>query len=163
MAVDVPNLVVCVPVLSHPPAIALPAVYTAFGSQLLSLPTVSSCVKWVVSGKDVRKVVFGYGTTWHQERSILRPRRLRPRRHRAAAEPEDHERDHHRPRASPRKGMKLVVATGRRFEDAREYAGRLGFAGGDPVICYGGSMVRRIDGETLLHRTLPTELGVEVL
>jgi hydroxymethylpyrimidine pyrophosphatase-like HAD family hydrolase len=61
------------------------------------------------------------------------------------------------------RGMKLVVATGRRFEDAREYAGRLGFAGGDPVICYGGSMVRRIDGETLLHRTLPTELGVEVL
>jgi Cof subfamily protein (haloacid dehalogenase superfamily) len=61
------------------------------------------------------------------------------------------------------RGMKLVVATGRRFEDAREYAGRLGFAGGDPVICYGGSMVRRIDGETLLHRTLPTQLGVDVL
>jgi Cof subfamily protein (haloacid dehalogenase superfamily) len=61
------------------------------------------------------------------------------------------------------RGMRLVVATGRRFEDAREYAGRLGFAEGDPVICYGGSMVRRIDGETLLHRTLPSELGMEVL
>jgi Cof subfamily protein (haloacid dehalogenase superfamily) len=61
------------------------------------------------------------------------------------------------------RGMRLVVATGRRFEDAREYAERLGFADGDPVICYGGSMVRRINGETLLHRTLPTELSMEVL
>ena len=61
------------------------------------------------------------------------------------------------------RGMRLVVATGRRFEDAREHAQRLGFAGGDPVICYGGSMVRRLDGETLLHRTLPKELSIEVL
>ena len=61
------------------------------------------------------------------------------------------------------RGMRLVVATGRRFEDAREYAQRLGFAAGNPVICYGGSMVRSINGETLLHRTLPRELGIEVL
>ncbi|HET9965510.1 MAG TPA: Cof-type HAD-IIB family hydrolase [Rubrobacter sp.] len=61
------------------------------------------------------------------------------------------------------RGMRLVVATGRRFEDAREYAGRLGFAGHDPLICYGGSMVRRINGETLLHRKLPVSLGIEVL
>ncbi len=60
-------------------------------------------------------------------------------------------------------GVRLLVATGRRFEGAREHALRLGFADGDPLICYGGSMVRRIDGETLLHRTLPKELGVEVL
>jgi Cof subfamily protein (haloacid dehalogenase superfamily) len=61
------------------------------------------------------------------------------------------------------RGMRLVVATGRRFESAREYAGRLGFADDDPLICYGGSMVRRINGETLLHRTLPGLLGREVL
>jgi Cof subfamily protein (haloacid dehalogenase superfamily) len=61
------------------------------------------------------------------------------------------------------RGMRLVVATGRRFEDAEAYATSLGFADRDPVICYGGSMVRRINGETLLHRTLPRELGVEVL
>jgi hypothetical protein len=61
------------------------------------------------------------------------------------------------------RGMRLVVATGRRFEDARDYASRLGFGDRDPVICYGGSMVRRIDGETLLHRTLPRNLAVEVL
>jgi Cof subfamily protein (haloacid dehalogenase superfamily) len=60
-------------------------------------------------------------------------------------------------------GMRLVLATGRRFEDARDYAKRLGFGDRDPVICYGGSMVRRIDGETLLHRTLPRKLGIEVL
>jgi len=61
------------------------------------------------------------------------------------------------------RGMRLVVATGRRFEGAREHAQRLGFSGSDPVICYGGSMVRRMNGEILLHRTLPRELGVEVL
>jgi Cof subfamily protein (haloacid dehalogenase superfamily) len=61
------------------------------------------------------------------------------------------------------RGMRLVVATGRRYEDAREYAERLGFAERDPVICYGGSMVRRISGETLLHRTLPRDLSGEVL
>jgi hypothetical protein len=61
------------------------------------------------------------------------------------------------------RGMRLVVATGRRFEGAHEHAERLGFVGSDPVICYGGSMVRRMNGETLLHRKLPRELGVEVL
>src|SRR5215210_2665291 len=59
--------------------------------------------------------------------------------------------------------MRLVVATGRRFEEAREYAGRLGFADHDPLICYGGSMIRRMNGETLLHRKLPGSLGIEVL
>jgi Cof subfamily protein (haloacid dehalogenase superfamily) len=61
-------------------------------------------------------------------------------------------------------GMRLVVATGRRFEGAREHAGRLGFEEGDPVICYGGSMVRTMNGEeTLLHRTLSRSLSIEVL
>lgn len=61
------------------------------------------------------------------------------------------------------RGMRLVVATGRRFEGAREHARRLGFEGDDPVICYGGSMVRRMNGETLLHRTISRDLGAEVL
>lgn len=61
------------------------------------------------------------------------------------------------------RGMRLVVATGRRYESAREHAGRLGFGGSDPVICYGGSMVRRMNGETLLHRTLPRAPSVEAL
>jgi Cof subfamily protein (haloacid dehalogenase superfamily) len=61
------------------------------------------------------------------------------------------------------RGMRLVVATGRRFEGAREHAERLGFATLDPLICYGGSMVRRMNGETLLHYTLTRSLGVEML
>jgi len=61
------------------------------------------------------------------------------------------------------RGVRLVVATGRRFEGAREHAERLGFAGVDPLICYGGSMIRRMNGETLLHRPLQRGLGVEVL
>ena len=48
------------------------------------------------------------------------------------------------------RGMRLVVATGRRFESAREQAQRLGFTGRDPVICYGGSMVRRMNGELFI-------------
>jgi Cof subfamily protein (haloacid dehalogenase superfamily) len=61
------------------------------------------------------------------------------------------------------RGMRLVVATGRRFKGARDHAARLGFEGEDPVICYGGSMVRRMNGETLLHRTLGRNVSVEVL
>ncbi len=61
------------------------------------------------------------------------------------------------------RGVRLVVATGRRFSGAREYAGRLGFEDDDPVVCYGGSMVRTMGGETLLHRKLHKALGVEAL
>jgi Cof subfamily protein (haloacid dehalogenase superfamily) len=61
------------------------------------------------------------------------------------------------------RGVRLVVATGRSFEGAREHAERLGFEDQDPLICYGGSMVRRMNGETLLHRTLERGSSVEVL
>lgn len=60
-------------------------------------------------------------------------------------------------------GARLVVATGRRFETASEHAGRLGFSGDEPVICYGGSMVRGMDGRTLLHRTIERSLALEIL
>ena len=66
-------------------------------------------------------------------------------------------------RALRERGMRLVVATGRRFEGARKHAERLGFRGEDPVICYGGSMVRRMDGKTLLHHTVPKDLSIEVI
>ena len=61
------------------------------------------------------------------------------------------------------RGVRLVVATGRSFEGAREHAERLGFEDRDPLICFGGSMVRRMNGETLLHRTLERGSSVEVL
>ena len=60
-------------------------------------------------------------------------------------------------------GVRLLVATGRRFEGAREHATRLGFGDEDLLICYGGSMIRRMNGETLMHRTLSKEVSVEVL
>ena len=61
-------------------------------------------------------------------------------------------------------GVRVLVATGRHFEGAREHAARLGFGGRDPVICYGGSMVRRMDAsETLLLRIVPREPAAEVL
>ena len=61
------------------------------------------------------------------------------------------------------RGMRLVVATGRRFEGACEHAERLGFAEDEPLICYGGSMIRRMTGETLLHNRLQRDLSIEVL
>lgn len=61
------------------------------------------------------------------------------------------------------RGARLVVATGRQYEGAYEHAYRMGFRGSEPVICYGGAMIRSIDGETLLHRTMEREIGVEVL
>src|SRR5918997_1903058 len=58
------------------------------------------------------------------------------------------------------RGVRLVVATGRRFEGAREHAERLGFADEDPLICYGGSVFRRINGESLQHRPRPRNASV---
>ncbi|MDQ4105636.1 MAG: HAD family hydrolase [Actinomycetota bacterium] len=60
-------------------------------------------------------------------------------------------------------GMRLIVATGRHYGSAREHALKLGFEGQDPLICYGGSMVRRMNGETLMHHTLPRDLSLEAL
>lgn len=60
-------------------------------------------------------------------------------------------------------GTRVVVATGRRFEGAGGHAARLGLQPEDPIVCYGGAMVRRLGGETLLHRTLPRDLSVEFL
>jgi len=61
------------------------------------------------------------------------------------------------------RGARIVVATGRSFEGAYEHAHRLGLRDSDPAICYNGAMVRRMDGETLLHRTLPKHLSIEFL
>lgn len=60
-------------------------------------------------------------------------------------------------------GMRLIVATGRHYGSAREHALKLGFENRDPLICYGGSMVRRMNGETLMHRTLQRDLSIEAL
>lgn len=61
------------------------------------------------------------------------------------------------------RGARIVVATGRQYENTTEHAGRLGFQDSEPIICYGGAMIRSINGDTLLHRTMDHQLGVEVL
>lgn len=61
------------------------------------------------------------------------------------------------------RGVRVVVATGRRFEGASEQARRLGSGDGDPLVCYGGSMVRRLSGETLLSHRVPHAESVEFL
>ena len=61
------------------------------------------------------------------------------------------------------RGVRLVVATGRRYQGALEHAEKLGFGEEDPIICFGGSMIRRMNGETLLHRTVARDASVRVL
>jgi Cof subfamily protein (haloacid dehalogenase superfamily) len=61
------------------------------------------------------------------------------------------------------RGVKPVIATGRRFQGAYEFVEQLGFEEGDPVICYGGAMIRRLNGETLLHRTVSKSVSAEVV
>jgi Cof subfamily protein (haloacid dehalogenase superfamily) len=60
-------------------------------------------------------------------------------------------------------GVRVVLATGRRYEGAREHAVRLGFGGDEPLVCYGGSMIRSINGETLLKNSMPAEGALEAL
>ncbi|MGH3089931.1 MAG: HAD-IIB family hydrolase, partial [Rubrobacteraceae bacterium] len=61
------------------------------------------------------------------------------------------------------RGVKVVLATGRRYEGAKEHAERLGFAPEDPLVCYGGSMIRSISGETTRRSVMTVEDGIEVL
>ncbi len=60
-------------------------------------------------------------------------------------------------------GARVVLATGRRYEGAREHAMRLGFSGDEPLVCYGGSMIRTINGETLMCNSMPVEGALETL
>lgn len=60
-------------------------------------------------------------------------------------------------------GVRVVLATGRRYEGAREHAARLGFSEEEPLVCYGGSMIRAINGETFLKTSMPVEGALETL
>lgn len=60
-------------------------------------------------------------------------------------------------------GVKVVLATGRRYEGAKEHAERLGFSEDDPLVCYGGSMIRSINGETTHRSVMTVEDGLSVL
>lgn len=59
--------------------------------------------------------------------------------------------------------IRVVLATGRRYEGAREHAMRLGFSEDEPLVCYGGSMIRSIRGETFLENSMPAEGALEIL
>ncbi len=60
-------------------------------------------------------------------------------------------------------GLRVVLATGRRYEGAREHAMRLGFGDDEPLVCYGGSMIRTIEGETFLKNTMPVEGALDII
>lgn len=60
-------------------------------------------------------------------------------------------------------GVRVVLATGRRHEGAAEHAARLGFGEDEPLVCYGGAMVRSISGETFLKNTMNPDAAKDVL
>ncbi|MGI8649254.1 MAG: Cof-type HAD-IIB family hydrolase [Rubrobacter sp.] len=60
-------------------------------------------------------------------------------------------------------GVRVVLATGRRHEGAAEHAAQLGFGEDEPLICYGGAMIRSISGDTLLKNTMNPEDALAVL
>lgn len=60
-------------------------------------------------------------------------------------------------------GVRVVLATGRRYEGAREHALRLGFGEEEPLVCFGGAMIRTVSGRTHLRHTMPAHHAVEVL
>jgi len=62
-----------------------------------------------------------------------------------------------------RRGVHIVLATGRMHHSAAEFAEQLGL-GDDPVISYNGAMVRRAQsGELILHDPVPADLTREIL
>jgi Cof subfamily protein (haloacid dehalogenase superfamily) len=66
-------------------------------------------------------------------------------------------------REARRRGVHIILATGRMHHSAREFAERLEL-GDQPVISYNGAMVRRAEsGELILHDPLPLDLAQEVL
>lgn len=56
-------------------------------------------------------------------------------------------------------GVPVTVASGRMFASARRFAEAMGAAGDEPLICYNGAMIRRMDGTIVSHTTLDVDIA----
>jgi Cof subfamily protein (haloacid dehalogenase superfamily) len=66
-------------------------------------------------------------------------------------------------REAKRRGVHIVLATGRMHHSPCEFAEQLGL-GDEPVISYNGAMARMsCSGELILHDPVPADLAVEIL
>jgi Cof subfamily protein (haloacid dehalogenase superfamily) len=61
-----------------------------------------------------------------------------------------------------RLGVVFIISTGRMFSSARTFASELGLTG-VPLICYNGALVKRGDGETMIHSRLDMGLARSLL
>jgi Cof subfamily protein (haloacid dehalogenase superfamily) len=61
-----------------------------------------------------------------------------------------------------RRGVIVTISTGRMFQSAALFARQLGISD-VPIICYNGAMITRLDGKTLLHLKLDTDVARELL
>jgi Cof subfamily protein (haloacid dehalogenase superfamily) len=57
-----------------------------------------------------------------------------------------------------RRGVTVTIATGRMYKSARLFAEQLGISE-CPLICYNGSMIRKMDGETVSHLRLDMDVA----
>jgi len=60
-----------------------------------------------------------------------------------------------------RRGVKVVIATGRMYRSALPYAKRLGIDG--YLIAYNGALIKGVDGETFWHKPVPAEYARELV
>lgn len=61
-----------------------------------------------------------------------------------------------------KRGVSFTIATGRMFQAAAPFARQLGLSPEQPLICYSGALIKRLSGEVLYTRSLPTELAAAV-
>lgn len=59
-------------------------------------------------------------------------------------------------------GVAFTIATGRMFQSTVPFARELGLGADQPLICYNGALVKRLNGETLYHQPISPELGAAI-
>ena len=59
-------------------------------------------------------------------------------------------------------GYIFTLATGRMFQSAAPFARQLGLPVDQPIICYNGALIKRLSGEIIYEKPLPSELAAAI-
>lgn len=60
-------------------------------------------------------------------------------------------------------GLRVILASGRRYETVVEFANYLGLASETPLISYNGALLKTVGGEVLRHQALPPFAAAEIV
>ena len=66
-------------------------------------------------------------------------------------------------REAVRRGMQIVLASGRQFATIAAFAGEIGLPLESPIIAYNGAMIRTHGGETWFHQPLPADASCTIV